>query len=192
MALTLKQVERALPYDLYEKIVLMKLESERKANPARNIIRRYSVELFQNRNPYIDLTPKDYIDLRNHLLNGNVTFLSFRNIIRLLQIMKARARYVQAARYIHIMEKDMKPCKKVVSLICEAIDQRLHEKKVIYNRENQFADYTYNFYSFYSSSSDWRKNYGVLSNNKKTKMYAFLNQVFNFDQECAPLPTRVA
>jgi hypothetical protein len=44
MSLTFKQVERALPADLYEIVVRKKLENERKADPAQDILQRYGIE----------------------------------------------------------------------------------------------------------------------------------------------------
>jgi hypothetical protein len=89
MSLTYKQVECALPFDLYEKIVRMKLENERKADPAGDILCRFRIDFWLNHKRNLDLTPKDYIYLKNHLFYSKVTFKSFRNIVDMLHIMKA-------------------------------------------------------------------------------------------------------
>jgi thymidylate synthase len=118
MGLTFKQVERALPFDLFEKIVRMKLENERKTNPAQDILNRYRIEFRENGNPHIDLSPRDSIDIKEHLSSDKVSFKSFRNIIELLRVMKARARIVRESWQYNVYgDKDMIPCKKLVSIV---------------------------------------------------------------------------
>lgn len=72
--MTFKKIERVLPFDLYEKIVMLKIEKERKSDPIAFVM-----------NGKMDLTPYQKYHVFNHLTYGEVSMKSIKSFFKLYE-----------------------------------------------------------------------------------------------------------
>ena len=72
--MTFKKIDRILPFDLYEKIVMLKIEKERKTDPIAFIM-----------NGKMELTPYQKYHVFDHLTYGEVSMKSIKSFFKLYE-----------------------------------------------------------------------------------------------------------